>query len=240
MTKKSVTAYLVLSLLLLAGCMYPEENLSKNQITNDEQLVIVQQAVNQYAEQTGGLLPIVTKDSDTPIYQKYVIDFSLLKQRSLLAEIPGSAFESGGTYQYVLIDVETDPTVKVIDLRVSNELREIQQRLSMFRAEHTYPPYGKKIDQYVYSLDYKELNLDTDPYVKSPYTGDNLPVYITTEGDLIIDYRSDIYRIMQENDYEYEEGDDIRQLLTDHFPVVPAYSIPYTIKEGEPVFANDL
>lgn len=220
--------------------MYPEENLSKNQIANDEQLVIVQNAVDQYQEQTGGLLPIFTKDNDTPIYQKYVIDFSLLKQRSLLAEIPGTAFESGGTYQYVLIDVETEPKVKVIDLQLSNELRQIQQHVSLFRSDHTYPPYGEKIDQYVFSLDHNKMNLDSEPYVKSPYTGNNLPVYISTEGELIVDYRSDIYQLMQENDHPYQEGDDLRQLLTDHYPIVPAYSIPYTMEDGEPVFAFDL
>ena len=84
------------------------------------------------------------------------------------------------------------------------------------------------------------MNLDSEPYVKSPYTGNNLPVYISTEGELIVDYRSDIYQLMQENDHPYQEGDDLRQLLTDHYPIVPAYSIPYTMEDGEPVFAFDL
>lgn len=240
MQKLIITAMLVSSLFLLAGCMYPQENLAKNQITNDEQLKVVQQAIDQYVENNDGLLPIYTKENDTPIYQKYVIDFALLKQQGFLAEVPGSAFENGGTYQYVLIDVETNPTVKVIDLHLANELREIQQRVNLYRADHIYPPFGEKLDKYVYSLDHKKLNLEAEPFVKSPYSGENLPVYITTEGELMIDYRSDIYQLMREQDHSYQEGEDIRPLLTDHYPFVPAYSIPYVIENGEPVFAYEL
>src|SRR5690606_28633473 len=118
--------------------------------------------------------------------------------------------------------------------------REIQQRVNLYRADHTYPPFGKKLNKYVYSLDYKKLNLDTEPFVRSPYSGENLPVYITTEGELIIDYRSDIYQLMLEHDHSYQEGEDIRPLLTDHYPFVPAYSIPYVIENGEPIFAFEL
>ena len=32
-------------------------------------------AVNQFQEDNGGILPIKTKDANTPIYQKYPIDF---------------------------------------------------------------------------------------------------------------------------------------------------------------------
>lgn len=32
-------------------------------------------------------------------------------------------------------------------------------------------------------------------------------------------------------------GEDIRQLLIDKYPVVPAYSVPYTVDEnGEPTY----
>lgn len=84
--------------VLLSGCLYPQERLAQNKIPYKEQVDRVQQAVNEYRQATGGLLPIKTRDMSTPIYQKYPIDFNLLVPR-YMAEPPGNAFESGGVYQ---------------------------------------------------------------------------------------------------------------------------------------------
>src|SRR5699024_12066160 len=83
---------------ILTGCHYPENELKENDVSNDAQLEMVQTAVNQYQEETDGLVPIKTKDNDTDKYQKYLIDFSLLQDEQLLQEIPGSAYENGGSY----------------------------------------------------------------------------------------------------------------------------------------------
>ncbi|WP_058307575.1 hypothetical protein [Gracilibacillus massiliensis] len=231
---------IILSIFILTGCMYPSENLSKNQISNDSQLQMVQQAIEQYREQNNGLLPIYTKENETPLYQKYVIDFSMLKRQGLLQTAPGTAFENGGSYQYVLVDVEENPTVKVIDLHVADQVRTIQQRLTIYRDEHTYPPFGDKVEGSVYELDYEELNLEEPPHVQSPYSGENLPVYITTNGELLIDYRIDLYQKLQETDHNYNNGEDIRPILIEEHPVVPAYSIPFTVKNNEPIFAPEI
>lgn len=228
---------LILLLLMLSGCMYPQEQLSQNELTNDAQLHMVQQAINQYQERNEGRLPIITKDQDTPIYQKYLIDFTLLKQQGLIQSIPGSAFENGGFYQYVLIDVETEPTVKVIDLRVTDQLREVQQKLNFYRNEHTYPPFGEKEGEGVYTLNYEALNLDKPPHIESPYSGNNLPILMNTDGELIIDYRLDLYPLLEETDRTFQQDEDIRSLLTDQYPIVPAYSAPYYVKNNKPVFA---
>ena len=69
----------VLSVFLLSGCMFPEENLQQNQIPYEDQVESVQNAVLEYRKDHGGqLLPIKTKDQDTPYYMKYVIDFQKL------------------------------------------------------------------------------------------------------------------------------------------------------------------
>ncbi|KAB8138490.1 hypothetical protein F9U64_04895 [Gracilibacillus oryzae] len=237
MIHKNILLFIIL--LLLTGCMYPSENLSQNQISNDAQLEMVQQAINQYAAQNEGRLPIYTKENDTPIYQKYMIDFNMLKQNNLIQSIPGTAFESGGIYKYVLINVETEPVVKVIDLRVTDQLRDIQQRLDIYISENEYPPFGKKVADGVYSLKYEELNLDAAPFVKSPYSTNNLPVLIDTNGELLIDYRMEIYKLLENTDKPYQAEEDVRKILTDNYPIVPAYSIPYTLKDGEPVFSSD-
>src|SRR5690625_1399094 len=100
--------------LLLSGCLYPESELAKNQTPNEDQLQMVQSAVEQYKESTGGLVPIQTKPSDTPIFQKYLVDFTVLKENNIITEIPGNAFENGGVYQYTLITPDEDPQVKLI------------------------------------------------------------------------------------------------------------------------------
>lgn len=219
--------------------MYPSDNLSRNQVANDAQLNMVQQAVNQYVAQNDGRIPIYTKENDTPIYQKYIIDFNLLKQNNLIQTVPGTAFENGGVYQYVLIDVETEPLVKVIDLRVSDQIRELQQRLNIYLSDNTYPPFGEKIAEGIYTLKHEELNLETPPYVDSPYSTNKLPVLIDTNGELLIDYRLELFQLLESKEHNYKEGDDIRKIITDHSPIVPAYSIPYTLQDGEPVFSPE-
>src|SRR5690606_11553457 len=101
----------ILASVLLSGCLYPQEKKVENQIPYEDQIKSVQTAVDQYKETTNGLLPIKTRDYETPIYIKYPIDFSKLAPR-FIATPPGNAYESGGVFQYVLIDVETNPTVK--------------------------------------------------------------------------------------------------------------------------------
>ena len=72
----------------------------------------------------------------------------------------------------------------------------------------------------------------------SPFTGHYLPLRITGEGKIIVDYASDLYQMLRENrEYSLQKGEDIRWILTENSPFVPAYSLPYTVDEhGEPVF----
>ncbi|MDC3413058.1 hypothetical protein NC797_09785 [Aquibacillus sp. 3ASR75-11] len=226
---------LLLLLLLLSGCLYPKERLSKNQMPNDAQLSMVQDAVDTYRENTNGLVPIKTKEQDTPIFLKYVIDFTALKEQNLIQSIPGNAFENGGIYQYVLIYPEQNPTVKLIDLRIAEKLRSLQQRVNIYRNKNIYPPFGKEIDDGVYQINYEKLGLDALPYVESPYTQRNLPVVFDTQGNLLIDYSKDLFKYLNEYKHNYKNGDDIRYILADNAPFVPAYSLPYTIKDGEPI-----
>ncbi|KIQ93646.1 hypothetical protein LH47_02271 [Anoxybacillus thermarum] len=237
MKKWILSAMIVVVSVLLSGCLYPQERLTQNQIPYKEQVERVQQAVNEYRQATGGLLPIKTRDMSTPIYQKYPIDFNLLVPR-YMAEPPGNAFESGGVYQYVLVDVETNPTVKLLDLRAAEAIRDLKLRIRMYQDTHGYPPFKDVLAKGVFTLDYKKLRLDAPPYVVSPYSGKNLPLIIDGKGEIYIDYRIDLYETLQSEAHHYRYGDDIRDLLVKHSLFVPAYSLPYTIdeKKKEPIF----
>lgn len=232
---KKIRFYLsvILVLLTLSGCMYPEEKLVQNQVPYKDQLDSVQSAVNQYKEANGGLLPIKTKDAETPIYRKYPIDFKKIVPR-YMAEAPGNAYENGGLFQYVLVDAETDPTVKLLDLRIAETIREIKMRINATG----YPPFKEKIAENVYTLDFKKIGYKEEPVVVSPFTNQNLHFIISTEGEIYVDYRSDLYQAIKSSQKEFEEGVDIRDILVDNSMFVPAYSLPYAIDQetGEPVF----
>ncbi|MBS4209759.1 hypothetical protein [Bacillus sp. FJAT-50079] len=218
--------------ILLSGCMYPQERKVENQIPYEEQIQSVQQAVNKFQEANGGLLPIKTRDMETPIYIKYPIEFKKIAPQYISGP-PGNSFENGGIFQYVLIDVETNPTVKVVDLRIAEKIREIKSRIK----SQGYPPFKETIADNVFMLDYEKLGYKTDPYIVSPYTNHHLPFIITGNGEVYVDYISDLYLTLQGSEQMFAPGDDIRSILSDKSAVVPAYSVPYTVDEkNEPVY----
>ncbi|MBS8264699.1 hypothetical protein DYI25_09645 [Mesobacillus boroniphilus] len=233
MNKIRIFMPVILVLLTLTGCMYPEEKLVQNQVPYKDQLDSVQSAVDQYKEANGGLLPIKTKDLETPIYQKYPIDFKKIVPR-FIAEAPGNAYENGGLFQYVLVDAETDPTVKLLDLRIAETIREIKMRINATG----YPPFKDRISENVYTLDFKKIGYKEEPVVTSPFTSQNLHFIISTDGEIYVDYRSDLYQAIKSSKKEFEEGEDIRDILVENSMFVPAYSLPYTIdmETNEPVF----
>lgn len=231
---KSRIIFLLSSMIiLLTGCMYPEEELAQNQIPYEDQVQAVQSAVKSFQEDNGGILPIKTKDMDTPIYEKYPIDFNKIVPK-YLAEPPGNAYESGGIFQYVLVDVEKNPTVKIFDLRIAEEIKDI----NLFISLQKYPPYKKEITTGVYSFDFKKIGYEEEPYVVSPYSNQNLSFVITGSAQVFVDYRSDLYQVMQSGSCKKAAGEDIRDCLWQDSLFVPAFSLPYTFDEktNDPIF----
>lgn len=233
MNKSRFFLPVILVLLTLTGCMFPEEKLMQNQVPYKDQLDSVQSAVDQYKEANGGLLPIKTRDAKTPIYQKYPIEFKKVVPK-FIAEPPGNAFESGGLFQYVLVDAETNPTVKLLDLRMADTIREIKMRIKA----NGYPPFKDQIAENVYTIDFKKIGYQEEPVAVSPFTNQNLHFVISTEGEIYVDYRSDLFQAMKSSGKELKEGEDIRGILVENSMFVPAYSLPYTIDKetNEPVF----
>ncbi len=225
-------------MIFLSGCLYPESEKAENQTPYEDQLDLVQTAVDKYREETNGLVPIRTKENDTPIFEKYLIDFSLLKERNFISEIPGNAFENGGMYQYVLITPEEDPRVRLIDLRLTEAIRSVNIRVDAYRDEHIFPPFGEVIQDGIYTVDHEKIGLESPPTVNSPYSNEHLPIIMDAEGKLYIDYRIDLNQVLQEYSHDYAEGDDIRYILAENTPFVPAYSLAYTMENNEPVFLN--
>jgi|SRR5690625_1896835 len=237
-TKMIQGQIVLLMILSLSGCLFPKNELAQNQVPYEDQLKMVQEAVDRFKEVNNGLVPIKTKEADTPIFEKYLIDFGQLKQENILSSPPGNAFEKGGIYQYVLIDPENEAEVKLIDLRTTEAVRSVHVKLDIYRDKHLYPPFGQEVADGLYEVDYEKLNLKEAPYAISPFTQTHLPIVMNVHGELFIDYRKDLMQALDEYDHSYETGEDIRYLLTEHYPFVPAHSLPYTIENDEPVFMN--
>jgi hypothetical protein len=131
------------------------------------------------------------------------------------------------------MDVEENPEVKLVDLRSAEKIREINIKLGI----NGYGPVDEEIAENVYTLNYKVMGYEDEQTVPSPYSDVNLPLVATGDGSIYVDYSIDLQRILQEDKPAVKPGDDIRFLLVEKYPVLPAYSLPYTVNEkNEPVF----
>lgn len=232
----SVFLFWIVVSVLLTGCAYPQEKLAQNQTPYQDQVTSVQSAVEQFQKDNGGILPIKTKENDTPIYQKYLIDFKKIVPR-YIADAPGNAYESGGIFQYVLVDVETNPTVKIFDLRIAETIRDIKLRMDM----QDYPPYKEQIENHVFSIDFEKLGYKEEPVVMSPFTNQALSFVITGDAEVYVDYRKDLFQILQNSKENYKDVEDLRTILYQDSMFVPAYSLPYKIdpETNDPTFMSE-
>lgn len=230
--KKILVYVFIISTIMLTGCMLPDSKSVESQRPYEDQLASVQSAVEKYQESSGGLLPIKTREQDVDQYIKYPIDFQKIVP-AYLSEIPPNAYEKGGLFQYVIMDVEENPTVKLVDLRSATKIRELNIQIKV----NGYGPIAGKIAENVYKLDYKIMGYKDEQTVPSPYSDVNLPLVAIGNGTIYIDYSIELNRILQQDNPNVKPGEDIRYLLVDKYPVVPAYSLPYTVNENnEPEF----
>ncbi|KUP42108.1 hypothetical protein [Bacillus halotolerans] len=235
-------AMIFVAVIFLSGCLYPHERKSSVQATPyQDQLKLVQSAVDEFQKANGGLLPIQTKDMSTPLYQKYPIDFNRLAPR-YMAEPPSTAYESGGDYQYVLVDVENNPTVKLIDVKMAEKIRDIKLRVQMYRQEHKYPPYQDVLARDLFTLDGEKLGEADSLSVTSPISGNSLPLMIDGDGDIYADYRTELVSCLKKSKKTFKPGTEIQDIIWEETPFVPAFSVKYTVNDKqEPVFLeNDI
>lgn len=232
MRKYRMVLFLILSIVFLSACGYKSGYQPDNVNPYPEQLDQVQQAVERFQENSGGLLPIKNRDQTVDQYIKYPVDFQKLIP-AFMGKVPPNSFEAGGIYQYVIRDVEKNPTVKLVDLRATETLRDLNFR----RSVNGFAPIAEQIAEGVYKLDYKKMGYTSDISVPSPYSSSQLPLVAIGSGEIFIDYSIELFNKLKELDEPIEPGTDIRYLLEQDYPVVPAYSLPYTVNEqNEPIF----
>ncbi|RPJ94137.1 hypothetical protein CW357_16960 [Rummeliibacillus sp. TYF005] len=231
MKKISLILFVFIMTVALSGCMYPDKEKVENQVPDEAQLLTVQKAVDQFRKDTGGLLPIQNRDQNVDRYIKYPINFEKLTQ-GYIAKTPGNAFEKGGIYQYVIWNAESEnPEVKLVDLRGSETIRE----LNIKKGVNGFVPISRQIKDDVYEFDYKKMGYKKAPTVPSPYSNTNLPLVVKGSGEICIDYSIELQKIINESKVKVKPGEDIRYLLSDKYPILPAYSLPYTVNEKNEV-----
>lgn len=232
MKKIRLVGLFTLIAFIFAGCGYKSGQQPENLLPYEDQLMAVQTAVDSFRENSSGLLPIKTRDLETDQYIKYPIDFKKIVP-TYMGEVPANSYEAGGIYQYVLLDVEENPTVKLVDLRLADTIRDINYR----KGINGFGPVSETIAEGVYKLDYEKMGYESDLSVQSPYSDIQLPLVATGDGEVYVDYSIELNRMLKDHDKVIEPGEDIRFLLTDNFAIVPAYSLPYIVDENnEPVF----
>ncbi len=234
----SFVGLLGLLILLLSSCAYPQEQRMQNQGNPTEFVFLVQQAVNQYYEKKG-VLPIKNSEIDTPLYEKYVIDFSILQKGYYLSTLPTNAYESGGVYMYVLVNVETKPEVKLMDLSAMQAVRELQAQVDAYRLKTNGElPVGISISNDVSYIDFNKLGTEI-PQINSVYNRQNLLNYIINQSDgtVAIDYALDMMKFIQDQGLSrsLQAHEDLRERLVNATYFVPVCSYAYNWKDDQPI-----
>lgn len=218
--------------IMTSGCMYPNERKMENQLPIDQQVAMVQEAIDRYFAETS-ILPILTKEANTPIYEKYVIDFSKLMPK-YIPYVPGGAFEQGGVYMYVLTNVEVKPTVRLLDLKMVEQIGDIQSRVSYYFQKKNSLPVAGVVKPGYFQISLRDIGVSKEKAtMESPVTGNQLPVIMTSSGVVGIDYLPDLEKIMKSNSIAYDPKKDIRDIIPENSIYVPVKSFPYGFENGK-------
>lgn len=218
---------------LLTGCMYPKQMRKENQATAVESVLLVQNAVDRYKEKNG-ILPIKNSEMNTPVYEKYVIDMKKLTQ-GYLGQMPGIAFENGGSALFVLVNPEQKPEVKLLDLTVTQQAGDIQRWVDEYmRSNNGAIPKGEAAGEDVYRLDFAKLGKKLIQ-AQSSYSRTYLSYLVSANGTVAIDYAPEIMQAMERKGMKTAEAKlDLRTVLVAESPYVPVKSFPYYWIGNEP------
>ncbi|RXT13894.1 hypothetical protein [Ammoniphilus sp. CFH 90114] len=223
----------IATILISTGCMYPEERKMENQLPLNVQVQSVQDAIDQFRADTS-VLPIATKEAHTPIYEKYIIQFHQLVPK-YLQYTPGAAFEQGGSYLFVLTNVEVKPTVRLLDLKMVENLQDIQSRVTRFYDKNKSLPVAGVMQPGYFQIDLKKIGVAKGrDAVESPLTGNILPIIMSAQGVVGIDYQKDLEQIIKGNQEDLPTDKDIRDLIPENSLYVPVKSFPYALVDGLP------
>ncbi|MFK7696440.1 hypothetical protein [Paenibacillus sp. HJGM_3] len=226
-------------MLALSGCLYKKETKLDNVTAVRESILLVQNAVDTYKQRTG-VLPIKNSEASTPIYEKYILDMRKLKDGHYLSQLPSVSYENGGSAIFLLVNAETKPEVRVMDLVAYQQAGDLQNRVKEYQAAHQGQlPVGPAIAPHFYQLDFDKLGMKL-PQVESRYSRAYLTFGVHESGTVLIDYAPDLMKLITERSLAagLNGTTDLRSILVQESPFVPAKSYPYRWKDGQPVLSE--
>ncbi|WEG11381.1 hypothetical protein PU629_14565 [Pullulanibacillus sp. KACC 23026] len=227
--RTAAIALIIFTTIILQACGYPGDPKATSHTAYKAQITEVQQAVDDYKKKTG-VLPIKNSTPETPIFEQNAIDFKRLVPE-YLPEAPVNAYEEGGYFQYVIVNAETDPTVKVYDLTIISTIQDIENKIQVFRENKGFSPVGQILADGRYTIDYKAIGYKTAPEVKSPYSGQPLSLFMDSKSQVYVNYLPDIYNAVKASKEKLPKGKDLRYLLYAKSPYVPVASVPYALND---------
>lgn len=232
--RRFVHAAWIALLLVMSGCMYPKDQTPGGDVPARQAVLTVQDAVERYKEATG-LLPILNADAEVPVYEKYKVDFAKMKRMGYVSSIPAVAFESGGPYAFLIIDEETDPKVKLLDIAVHQGIADLQKKIDAFRVSHgNANPDGEEAYPGFHYVDYGKLGTSR-PALNSMFSRQPLELMVDGNGKVYADYGIDVATALKKAETAPEADADLRALLADASDFVPVKSPVYRLADGEPV-----
>ncbi|BBI33189.1 hypothetical protein [Cohnella abietis] len=231
---KALALGLLMTMLLsLTGCLYPDDQQAGKNVSAREAVLTVQDAVDRYQEKTG-VLPIQNAEDKVPLYEKYKIDFGKLKRMNFISQVPSAAFESGGDYQFLIIDEETKPLVKLIDLAMFQTLSGVQKKVDEYRRNNnSQNPAGEEIYSDFSLIDFSKLGIKA-PKVQSMYSNQSLNLLVNKNGQVLVDYGIDIAVAINKEELKPNEKEDLRRVLIEASYYVPVRSPVYHWVDNEP------
>ncbi|MBP3964461.1 hypothetical protein [Paenibacillus lignilyticus] len=234
---RKAAAAMVLALMaaLLSGCLYPKDQMGQFQKPPKDAILNVQTVIDQFQKDTG-LLPMQNSTEATPIYEKFKVDFDKLKRMNYVSSIPETAYEQGGSYYYLIINEDTDPTIKLMNLVLYQQMNDVQAAVKSFADANS----GKLPEGAALYPDFKAIDFDAldqkEPVLHSMFTGGILTPMMDEKGNVYIDYGTDIMQAVSKLDSanKPDEHADLRALLVDSSDFVPVKSPVYRLVNGEP------
>ncbi|WP_438351280.1 hypothetical protein ACP8HI_11900 [Paenibacillus sp. FA6] len=229
---KIMFAVMVL-MLVTTGCLSPFEKTESNP-SYHESVKRIQSAVDDYQKELE-LLPIINADQDTPRYEKFRVDLEKLKSSGFIDEIPSTAFEKGGNGYFLIINEESEPTVKVMDLATVQKVNDVQQAVDKYKRGHNNElPMGEELYPNVYTVDLSKASV---PSIKiaSVYSNEEMTFMMDTNGLVYVDYAFDIMQAIEKSDLEPQDDEDLRDYLVNNSYFVPVKSLPYFWVDGAPL-----
>ena len=234
-TRKILILSVILSLTFtLSGCLYPDKGEERTKVSYRESVKRIQSAVDDYQKEEG-VLPIINAEQSTPRYEKFRIDLDLLNKKGYLDDIPATAFEKGGSAYFLILNEESNPTVKVMDLETVQKVNDVQLQVNRYKSAHAGSlPSGDEMYPGLYVVDSKKAGT-TSYKLTSVYSGEDIPFIMDKKGIVYVDYVFDIMTVIQKNGGPNDPSKDLRLDLEQASYYVPVKSLPYLWVNEQPV-----